>query len=72
MIGHDAELGREGPHVALPLIQNGSTSGYLVLVFASSLPRHVELALRRSSERLSGAFPALGRGDSRQRLVAVS
>lgn len=66
------EVGAEGAHVAVPLCLEGSVTGYLVLVFARAVPRHVEVALSRCSGELVGAFAEPGRLPSTPKLAAVS
>jgi HD-GYP domain-containing protein (c-di-GMP phosphodiesterase class II) len=45
LVADGPELGREGLHVALPLRGPGGLNAFLVLAFARTMPRHVELAL---------------------------
>jgi len=68
----EAEVGSRSAHVAVPLPWEGSVTGYLVLVFARSVPRHVEVALRRCSRDLVGALAEPGSRPGGQRLAAVS
>jgi putative nucleotidyltransferase with HDIG domain len=58
-------------HVAVPLRAEGSTSGYVVVVF-ETLPRHVDLALRAVRGDLQRALAPLCAGEASDRLVAAS
>jgi HD-GYP domain-containing protein (c-di-GMP phosphodiesterase class II) len=72
LVASDAEVGAEGAHVAVPLCVEGTVTGYLVLVFARAVPRHVDVALSRCGRELAGAFAQPGRLPRTQRLAAVS
>jgi hypothetical protein len=64
------ELAGSGVVVALPLRrENSSLAGFLVLALPRRLPRHAELALRRSLHSL--ALALAGRPVERRRTVAA-
>jgi hypothetical protein len=56
----DADLGRDGAHVAVPLRRDGVVLGFLVLGFRRGSPRHVELALQACLDKVT---PALAHAD---------
>lgn len=72
LVATEAEIGGEGAHVAVPLCVEGSPTGYLVLVFARAVPRHVDVALSRCSRELVAAFAQPGSLPGIQKLAAVS
>jgi len=57
LVADGPELGREGLHVALPLRGPDGLNAFLVLAFARTMPRAVELALGATLPEL---VPALG------------
>jgi hypothetical protein len=69
-----SDLGTTGRALAVPLRRDGSTAGYVVLVFDPQLPRHVELALRGCADDLAHVLvlppPPVASGRAR-RLAAV-
>ena len=66
------DLVGSGAHVALALRDGGTVTGYLVLGFARSVPRHVDIALRRSCGCFGAlAFRAAEPGQEPRSLVAV-
>jgi hypothetical protein len=67
----DPNVGTEGTRVAVPLSPDGALTGYFVLVFARTVPRHVEFALRRCNQELVETFGGTGHGAA-TRLAAVS
>lgn len=60
----DADLGREGAHVAVPLRPDGVVLGFLVLGFRRGFPRHVELALRACLEDVTPALTQANHGQA--------
>jgi putative nucleotidyltransferase with HDIG domain len=67
-----AELGRQNPHLALPLRRNGSLDGYLVLAVAGGLPTPATDALRACSDRLAERLLPSSRAGTARALKAVA
>jgi hypothetical protein len=73
VVAADRELGRPGACAALPLRRGDSITGFFVLGFARTVPRHVEVALRRCAGDLADALAKPGEAPPfRERLAAVS
>jgi putative nucleotidyltransferase with HDIG domain len=52
--GSAVEFGDTGTYVAVPVLGEGRTAGYVVAAFAVSPPRHVERALTAAAPQLAG------------------
>jgi hypothetical protein len=72
LVAVETKVGAQGAHVAVPLCVDGAVTGYLVLVFARVLPRHVDVALSRCRSELVAAFAQPGSIPQEQKLAAVS
>jgi hypothetical protein len=72
LVAVETKVGAQGAHVAVPLCVDGAVTGYLVLVFARVLPRHVDVALSRCRSELVAAFAQPGSIPRAQKLAAVS
>ena len=67
-----SELGRDGVYVAVPLGDEGSVAGFLVLALERSMPRRVELALLESLDVLARVLlPRPATHDEDRELVLV-
>jgi HD-GYP domain-containing protein (c-di-GMP phosphodiesterase class II) len=56
LVASEADLGRSGVHLAVPLSSGDAVTGYLVFAFARSLARPAQLALRSVATDLGAAL----------------